>query len=539
MKPWLTVCLITGALLTLTAASAQGDIERIPDNLFPLTTEPATLDVFLMRRTNVEDYNDNAFTRWYEEQTGVQVNIEVGPSTAEEFQQALNLRIASGDLPDIILGAAVSTSQLALYGQQGLFLPLNDFIDSVGTETQRVFELYPQAEEVATAPDGNIYSLPEVNDCYHCSYALKMWIYQPWLDALGLEMPTTTEEFRAVLEAFRTQDPNGNGQADEIPLLSSPDEWFGEFDQYFSQSFVPASQYQTRLFVNDGVIDVTYNKPEFRDLLRYLRELHDAGLVSSESFTIDVDGLRRMLNNPDDVIIGATTAGFMGAFADTIGQEGSRFTDYVVVPPLEGPNGARQQQFDAYQIAVGDCVITATAEDPELAFRWCDAMYNEEVYMHAYYGVEGEDWRWATPEEVGINGEPAWYVPMTTFGTVQRKHWDQTTLGFRSADFRLGERRASDEDLEVWLYEQSTKLEPYAQPLESVIPPLYFSAEQAQELADLRTTLERFVAESVANFTLGNSDINDDAQWESYLQQLEQMGLPRLLEIYQAAYQPE
>ncbi len=517
---------------------AQGDIERIPDDLFPLTTEPATLKVFLMARPVVEDYNNNTFTQWYEEKTGVDLDIEVGPSQPEEFQQALNLRLASGDLPDVVLGAAVSTSQLALYGQQGLFLPLNDLIESAGRETRRVFELYPTAKQVATAPDGNIYSLPEVNDCFHCSYAQKMWIYQPWLDTLDLEMPTTTEEFKAVLEAFKTQDPNGNGQADEIPFVASPDGWNGKFDYYLSQSFVTPSAYETRLYLGDGVIDATYNKPEFRDLLRYQNELFQAGLISDQSFTLDQDGLDRLLSNPDDVIVGATTQGWMSAFADTVGQEGSRFADYVTVPPLEGPQGVRQQNYAAYQIAAGDCVVTSAAEDPELAFRWCDAMMNEEVYLHAYFGAQDEDWRWATPDEVGINGKPAWYVPLTKFGTTQRKNWDQTTLGFRSSDFRLGEKRVSDTDLEVWLYEQSKKLEPYAQPVESVVPPLYFSAEQAQELADLSSTLERFVDESVANFTLGNADIADDAQWESYLANLEAMGLPRMLEIYNEAYKP-
>lgn len=539
MRAFLWTGLLIGMALGTGVGFAQGAIERIPDDLFPLTTEPKTLNVFLMARSNVEDYNDNEFTKWYEEKTGVKIEIQVGPSDPTEFQQALNLRLASGDYPDIILGAAVSTSQLALYGQQGIFLPLNDLIENVGRETKRVFELYPTAVQVATAPDGNIYSLPEVNDCFHCSYAEKMWIYQPWLDKLGLEIPTTTEEFKAVLEAFKTQDPNGNGKADEIPFISSPKGWNGQFDYYFAQSFGTPGAYETRLFLKDGAVDATYNKPEFRDLLRYQHELFEAGLISDESFTIAQDGLDRLLNNPGDMTVGAVTQGWMSAFADTIGEEGSRFAEYVTVPPLEGPQGVREQSFAAYQIAAGDCVITVAAEDPELAFRWCDAMYNEEVYLHAYFGVEDTDWRWATTDEVGINGKPAWYVPVVKFGTTQSENWDQTTLGFRSSDFRLGEKRVSDTDLEVWLYEQSKKLEPYAQPVESVLPPLYFSAEQAQELADLSATLQRFADESVANFTLGNSDIDDDAQWEGYLQQLEQMGLPRMLEIYNEAYQPQ
>ncbi len=35
-------------------------------------------------------------------------------------------------------------------------------------------------------------------------------INRTWLNTLGLEMPTTTEEFRNVLIAFRDQDPNQN-----------------------------------------------------------------------------------------------------------------------------------------------------------------------------------------------------------------------------------------------------------------------------------------------------------------------------------------
>ena len=42
-----------------------------------------------------------------------------------------------------------------------------------------------------------------------------------WLETLGLEQPTTPEELRTVLEAFKTQDPNGNGKADEIPLSAT------------------------------------------------------------------------------------------------------------------------------------------------------------------------------------------------------------------------------------------------------------------------------------------------------------------------------
>ena len=151
-------------------------------------------------------------------------------------------------------------------------------------------------------------------------------------------------------------------------------------------------------------------------------------------------------------------------------------------------------------------------------------------------GEQDVDWRWATADEVGINGEPAWYLPITQWGTVQNQQWSQTNLSYRTDAFRLGEVRKSDVDLEVWLYDQSKKIEPYAQPIEKVVPPLYFTAEQAQELADIEATITRFVDESMSRFINGDDDVNDDAAWETYIATLEQMGLPRMLEIYQSAY---
>jgi putative aldouronate transport system substrate-binding protein len=519
------------------SAVAQGTIERIPEGLFPLTTEPKTLKVFIGTNVNIENHDTNTFTKWYEEQTGVKVEFQVAAGTPQDITQSLNLMLASGDYPDIILNAGVTNSQLALYGQQGIFLPLNDLIEKAGVETKRLFENNPQAKQVATAPDGNIYALPEVNVCYHCTLAAKMYIYQPWLDKLGLETPTTTEEFRAVLQAFKTQDPNGNGEADEIPLAATtqPPGWNSRLDIFLSSSFI--TNPDTRRYLNDDVVDVTFNKPEYREALRYINSLYAEGLIAPESLTQDQDGVDRMLRS-EEVTVGAVPQGWMSAFADTIGKEGTRFDQYVTLPPLEGPNGHREMPYYGYSVQPGKCIITSAASDPELALRWCDAQGNEEVQLHAYLGEQDVDWRWATPDEVGINGQPAWYVPLTQWGTVQNKHWSQTNLSYRTDAFRLGEMRKSDVDLEVWLYDQSKKIEPYAQPIENVVPPLYFTAEQAQELADIEATITRFVDESMSRFINGDDDINDDAAWDTYIATLEQMGLPRMLEIYQAAYKP-
>ena len=101
------------------------------------------------------------------------------------------------------------------YGREGILIALNPLIDDPekSPNIQAGFELKPYIRPSITTPDGNIYSLPDFSECYHCSVAQKAWINTEWLDALGLDMPGTTAELETVLEAFQTGDPNGNGQA--------------------------------------------------------------------------------------------------------------------------------------------------------------------------------------------------------------------------------------------------------------------------------------------------------------------------------------
>ena len=54
----------------------------------------------------------------------------------------------------------------------------------------------PEIGKAIASPDGNIYALPLVAmDDYHLTMRQKAFINKSWLDRLGLDMPTTTEEF--------------------------------------------------------------------------------------------------------------------------------------------------------------------------------------------------------------------------------------------------------------------------------------------------------------------------------------------------------
>lgn len=495
---------------------------------FPIVKEKVTLKVLVTGNSFVEDIKTNEFTKWLEEKTNVHVEWEVLPE--QSASEKLNLVLASGDYPDVIMDAPISTAQLMIYGKQGVFLSLNDLIDKYGIETKKMFDELPIVKDTITAPDGNIYSLPQVNACYHCSVPEKLWINKTWLDKLGLQMPTTTEEFYQVLKAFKEKDPNGNGKADEIPLAGSPKSW-GSLPQFYLMNPFIYSGNTNHLFVDNGKIDVAFNKPEWKKGLEYMRKLNKEGLLASESFTLDGTQFKKLGSNPDAQLLGAGFGASTGGFTSSPEQG----KDFVALAPLEGPNGNRVSQNYPNPVSrPAEFVITKNAKHPDVALRWADAMFNEEITMRSVLGIEGENWRKAEAGELGIDGNPGKYFRIPGKEEGNNKHWSQTGPSLRTAEFRLAEV-VDETNQEKVLYEATNKqYEPYKADEDTLIPTLFFTEEQASELAELEKTVTDYVKEMTARFVTGDADI--DKEWDTYLKTLESMNLKRFIEINQTAY---
>ncbi len=87
-------------------------------------------------------------------------------------------------------------------------------------------------------------------------------------------------------------------------------------------------------------------------------------------------------------------------------------------------------------------------------------------------------------------------------------------------------------NLEVVLYNLTRdKYAPFepAEPMN--LPRMYFTEEQANEVATILPQLENFVDETFARAVTGSYDI--EADWDSYVSNLESIGLSRFVDIHQ------
>src|SRR4029453_4320984 len=144
----------------------------------------------------------------------------------------------------------------------GVFLPLNGLIDQYAPNIKAAMEKEPLLKALNTAPDGNIYGLVAYSQCFHCSYPNKMWVNTKWLKQLGLEMPKTTAEFKAMLKAFKENDPNGNGVHDEVPLTGSIEDFGVRIIPYLMNGFIYDDD-RNYLYMNNGKVDTAANKPQW------------------------------------------------------------------------------------------------------------------------------------------------------------------------------------------------------------------------------------------------------------------------------------
>lgn len=530
LKKLTTLLLALALLLSLTGAVAEA---------------PVTLKLAVIGDPAIENWETNAYVLWLEEQTGYDLTFDVIPE--EGASEKLGLILASGEYPDIFLSVGVSDANITKYGiEEKLFLPLNDLIDTHGVNIKKLFEEFPGARPRMTQLDGEIYSLPDVNVCYHCSLRQKYWINEQWLTTLGLEKPTTTDEFYNVLVAFRDKDPNGNGQADEIPLAGAYlDGWNTRTERFIMNAFtyynLDLTQTNTTsmsafgLYLEDGKIVTPFEKPEFKEGLKYMRKLVDEKLYYVGSFSQNLNQLTQLAESG---VLGATSAGYI-LFAN-LGGPVYRQYDYVL--PVKGPNGYQNVvSFPHDSVATTGYVLSADCKNPEAAVMVGDLLLSYDASIRGYYGVKGLDWDDADEGALGINGLPALYKTMVPWQEVepQNQHVVQQTISMRDSTFRLGETSPADVDLwsseglETYLYKASAEYKPFARD-EKVIPTIKFTEEENDELAVLRVELANAIKEGVIAFMTGARDV--DADYDAFLAELEGKGLPRLIELHQTQY---
>ncbi len=103
-------------------------------------------------------------------------------------------------------------------------------------------------------------------------------------------------------------------------------------------------------------------------------------------------------------------------------------------------------------------------------------------------------------------------------------------------DFHSRQADNPTSPVETILYsETKDKYMPYVPPSNQIVPVLAFGVEESSEIAEIEAQLKDYVIQMIASFVIGETDLDKD--WDSYIGELNNIGLKRYLDLYQDAYE--
>ncbi|MDR1325823.1 MAG: extracellular solute-binding protein [Treponema sp.] len=492
-----------------------------------------------MDGAKVNRANDMVVVQDFEQKTNIQAQINNFPyATALERK---NIMVATGDYPDVIAGWIVTGNDVMTWANEGLIIPLETLIEQYTVNIKTALSLTGVRQSM-TLPDGHIYSPPYPYQEPLVTYS--PWINRLWLEQLGLQMPTTTDELKQVLIAFRDRIPAVNGQK-IIPFAAEPNNFsVGELAGWFGVNASRRGANAGGFAIINGQIQSTLTSNEYKAAIKFFADLYKEGLVDPELFTQEV-AMYTAKNNLKlyGVMYDYGPLAWKQQERPAGWTQGDIETDFDPMPVLKAPgvtNPVWRRNCYGITLFRNQFVITDKAKNPITILRWLDYVYSQDASPATDRGPLGVKW-----EKVGDRTYREIFKAIGQNGWTQADE-DKYAWGnvfppplprFHRNNPGLPENLRTEVLPPVGLrpgydYQgvRDALYEPY---LDERIPDLWLSQDVAKRRADIQTAISSYVDQKEAEWVSGQANI--DAEWDAYIAQLNRLGLQELTAIIRNA----
>jgi putative aldouronate transport system substrate-binding protein len=554
------VILIVTAILILTifftaCVRKETTIKRAGDTVKadkyePIVEEKLTLRV-LTDKSYPKNYEDvipgDSDTHIYhklEEITNVHLDFEVLPGPTNEKLERLAAAIAAKEHFDIL---TCLYGPIDKYGMEGALIPLQNLIKENAPNIQKVLEgsitdiMLPYQQNIKaeiTAPDGNIYNIPMVSasnaigpmisasNAMGPVYAIR----DDWLKRLSLEIPDTPDDLYKVLKSFKHNDPNGNGEEDEVPFSMEWGPW-----SYELMPLINGFGAHISLYVDEADDTIKFGPVEqvYKEGMAFLNKLWKEGLIDQE--WEDYGGDRW------PVLISSNRLGFQYAWPTCGICEGNselmkidKNYQFTPILPLKGPDGKRFKDTTTTGgiIIPGAAAISVANKHPKETIKYLDFLFTNEGSKLMNYGIEGIHYNI-------IGGKPV-------FSDLIMKHPDGLSpadaLEKELGDIRLPALPRCDDTFEMTTPEYAAVIEAcklYRGPgiVEAPLPTLHFTDDEFDLGPSIIDEIVDYIGigydDMMGHFIKGRKSLDG---FDDFVAQIKRMGLDEALRIYNEAY---
>lgn len=445
------------------------------------------------------------------ELTGVKLHGTASESISDS-SQAWNTMLASKELPDIIAGAHEKLEEL---GEMGGLIPLEDLIDKYAPNIKKFLEDCPEAKLAATSSDGHIYYIPgSLSGIDKEALTSKAWfIRKDWLDKLGLEVPKTVDELHDVLVAFKTQDPNGNGKADEIPYFNRQEGIQDLFQLFGAEYFW--------MEMPDGTVANGRVQESYRTAVREIAKWYKEGLIDTEIYSRGQQTREQLLSQnlggcTHDWV--SSTGKYQDLYKDSV--EG---LDWQGMAPPADSNGNVKEVCSRNILHGEGWGISKDNKYVETTMKYFDFWMSDVGRTLIAYGVEGVHYTEVDGKKVFtdlvLNASEGVPTFMRNQGQVEIG-----TVGSIDAEY-AGMNEVSQKTF--MMYEENG----YPRKSLSISG---FTAEEDDEIGTIGTDIRTYMDEMTQKWILGTSDV--DADWDKYIETINNFGYEKWKKIYNDVY---
>ena len=512
--------------------------------------ERKPLSIGIGNSSKVLDYENNWFTNYMEDLLNIEIEFVFFSNDAGERKQQLTTMVAGGEkLPDILFNFSFNTDEIHLYGQDGYFMDLAPYFDDPDWEIAKKWGWHEKmieynGEQVHFSSlnayrdaDGHMYYWPAACPSPTDRTVAMPFINVQWLENLGLEMPKTLDELEVVLEAFLTQDPNGNGVADEIPMIGSTTLYCGDAPQWIINNFEYCNDMYFYTYDDNGKIQVPYTTDAYRDSIRKMADWVDKGLLHPMTWTIKEKPELVNLWTPAE---GEPTAGVIFGYPTSYTTAGDPdVMQYEPLPPMEGSYVPQRAVLGSKSD-----FITTDCRDFETAAEFLMSFADIDVARASRRGERGVDWEEDIDRTSGmpmvrvINDaysqptDKTWACTGPIVGWMgEGSPWSGGSFGPKEEENTPGSHRPG------LLGKIVNTNVPYAKEHnpDKIFEFAVYNWEETEENGNRLAEIKTYVKEARAKFSVGQLDIDNDSHWQDYLDTLDKMGLDIIIENTQDA----
>lgn len=345
----------------------------------------AKITVELFDRSNAPDgvsLLDNKWTQYINENMGkVGIKVEFVAVPRSEELSKVQTMMAAGTGPDLML--CYTKSVVQDYYNQGGTYDLAPYVDGEKQVLNLKQYLGSDVLDVARNSDGSLWSIPARRST---TAKTNLFIRKDWLDALGMEIPTTPDELYDVLYAFKNNNPEGRTDVIASNLWTNP----GPVSYAFLKSATDEKEFA---IANEGNYMI-YSDEGYADYLRFINRLYNEGLMDQEYYVNNDFGqtVKEYFVNGQlgcfEYDVNGNVDNLRGGLLQNL-KINNPDAEMISIPPLKNVYDGKVYN-NGYPLNGAYVFIPKTCKNVEAAMTYLDWLATKEGGFTLFHGFEGE-----------------------------------------------------------------------------------------------------------------------------------------------------